>query len=348
MDIITQGLLGAITGQAVSRKGMGPRAAFWGAVGGIIPDLDTVIGHFGDAMSGLIYHRGFTHSLWFAFVCAPLLAWVIGWFSPTYRAKPMFWNLVLILFVALFTHPLLDCCTSYGTQLFAPFDRTRFAINAVAIVDLFYTITLLLGLLMALKLFRSPDHHKGLWVSRLTLVITTAYLGWGYGINQHTLAYVHDNPPFHDHAIMGVHSDATLGQIFLRRIIAQDPQRVCIGYKKAYQSGKIHWRCASKGQDPALKALRDSPKGQIMAWFSRGQYFLWVKEEQGHKKAYMDDIRYLPQYLPGHGLWGIEADVLEDGSLGHIQRREGERSPDIMKRVNELFRYFQVIFQTGK
>ena len=54
-----------------------------------------------------------------------------------------------VFFWSIFTHPLLDCCTTYGTQLFQPFSDYRVGFNNVAVADLFYTLPFLLCLIGA-------------------------------------------------------------------------------------------------------------------------------------------------------------------------------------------------------
>jgi inner membrane protein len=53
--------------------------------------------------------------------------------------RDWFW----LFWISIFTHPILDSFTAYGTQLFAPFSDYRVALNNISIVDPFYTIPLL-------------------------------------------------------------------------------------------------------------------------------------------------------------------------------------------------------------
>ena len=47
------------------------------------------------------------------------------------------------------THAPLDCCTSYGTQLYWPFSSYRVAWHNVAVVDPVFSLALLIGLVLA-------------------------------------------------------------------------------------------------------------------------------------------------------------------------------------------------------
>src|SRR5690606_37390634 len=112
MDSLTQMVLGAAVGETVLGRKVGNKAMLYGAIAGTIPDLDTLAAHFVDTVSALEIHRGFTHSLFFSLVFAPLFGGLIAKIergSPASRGdwtRLMFWGLV--------THPLLDAFTTWG------------------------------------------------------------------------------------------------------------------------------------------------------------------------------------------------------------------------------------------
>ena len=76
MDSLTQIVLGAAVGEAVLGKKIGNRAMLWGAVAGTIPDLDVFIRYFTDPITSSEMHRGFSHSLIFAILMAPIMGWI--------------------------------------------------------------------------------------------------------------------------------------------------------------------------------------------------------------------------------------------------------------------------------
>ncbi len=86
----------------------------------VVPDFDA----FSPAGYGNIWgHRGFTHSLTFAFVIALAAAGL------TYRPLAVrFWPLAGIYFVATASHGVLDACTrgGFGIPFFWPFSDARF------------------------------------------------------------------------------------------------------------------------------------------------------------------------------------------------------------------------------
>ncbi|MCB0293431.1 MAG: metal-dependent hydrolase, partial [Calditrichaeota bacterium] len=72
MDTITQIALGAAVGEAVLGRKVGNKALLWGAVGGTIPDLDVLARPLLSGVENLGFHRGFSHSILFAVMIAPL------------------------------------------------------------------------------------------------------------------------------------------------------------------------------------------------------------------------------------------------------------------------------------
>lgn len=83
-----------------------------------------------------------------------------------------------LFFWAILTHPLLDACTTYGTQLFEPFSSFRVAWNIVSVADPLYTGPFLLCLIIA-SFFRRGSRLRarfnwaGIIISSLYLLFCT-------------------------------------------------------------------------------------------------------------------------------------------------------------------------------
>ena len=69
---------------------------------------------------------------------------------------------VLLFFWGFLTHTLLDCCTTYGTQLFAPFSNMRVAWGTIAVADPLWTFPFLACLLVAAR-FAREDRRRQFW-----------------------------------------------------------------------------------------------------------------------------------------------------------------------------------------
>lgn len=173
MDIVTQTLLGAAVGEVVLGKKAGNKAILWGAIGGIFPDLDVLIMPFFSNVDALFVHRGFSHSLVFAFLLAPVLGWLAYLIHRKKMGIPKF-DWMKLIFWAAFTHPFLDYLTTYGTGAFLPFWNYRVEFSTVGIVDLFYTLPIILVLIIVMFINRASLIRRKLIVG--VVLLTSAYL----------------------------------------------------------------------------------------------------------------------------------------------------------------------------
>lgn len=171
MDSLSQLVLGAACGIAVmGRRTAVWKAALWGGIAGTLPDLDALL-DFGDAVRNMTYHRADSHGLLYLTLFAPLLA---GLVSKLQGEQALFKRWCVALWLALFTHPLLDAFTIYGTQLLQPFSEHPYGVGSMFIVDPLYTLPLLLGVVFALSL----KQYAGLKWNALALGFSCVYLAW--------------------------------------------------------------------------------------------------------------------------------------------------------------------------
>ncbi|WP_339714449.1 metal-dependent hydrolase [uncultured Kriegella sp.] len=171
MDSLTQIVLGAAVGEAVLGKKVGNKAMLYGAIAGTIPDLDVLSRYFTDTVTAIEWHRGFSHSIFFAILFAPLFGWLISKLERKQDATWKDWS--WLMFWGLFTHPLLDAFTTWGTQLFWPFDL-RLAFQSIFVIDPLYTLPFLTLLIMSMvKKRTNPKRER---YNRLGLSISTGYL----------------------------------------------------------------------------------------------------------------------------------------------------------------------------
>ena len=171
MDSLTQIVLGAAVGEAVLGNKVGNKAPLFGAIAGTIPDLDVLARFFVDTVTATEWHRGFSHSILFSVLFAPLFGWLV-W--KLFRKKEATWReWSWLFFWGLFTHPILDAFTTWGTQLFWPF-KTRLAFQNIFVIDPLYTLPFLVFLLLAIRHKRgSPKRRK--W-NKLGLIVSSGYL----------------------------------------------------------------------------------------------------------------------------------------------------------------------------
>lgn len=114
----------AVAGGSLARV-LGPQGrklVLLAAISAMVPDADA-LGYFaGVPYASMFGHRGFTHSFFFAALWALLLVLVL------FRHAPRRGWILVALFLATASHPLLDMLTNggLGVALFAPFSATRY------------------------------------------------------------------------------------------------------------------------------------------------------------------------------------------------------------------------------
>ena len=172
MDSLSQLVLGASVGYAVVGKKIGNKAVIWGGIMGTIPDLDVFLRPFITDVEELIYHRSFSHSLVFFVFSSPLFGWLLTKIFP--RSKASFADWTILTFLCFFTHAILDCFTTWGTQLLWPLPY-RIAWQSIFVVDPIYTLPLLI--LIIIYMFYK-NHKKRRRLNNVALIVSTLYLAF--------------------------------------------------------------------------------------------------------------------------------------------------------------------------
>ena len=316
MDTVTQMLLGAAVGQAGFRRRLGRRAIAAGAVIGLLPDLDVAAGWIGGPFMNWFHHRGVTHSVFFGPVAGPLLGWLAWrWGGRGAPAgpdgsdpdSPRAWIWLAIL--ALMTHPVIDLFTSYGTQLLAPLSRFRFAINAMPIIDPVYSLVLAAALLVGVLARGRPRLAEDVAAGALVAVAGYTLMAWA--INGEVEAAARRELP----AATRVTAYPMLFQPYYRRIVAETPEAVLVGYRSVLVDRPVRWRRFPRNGDPRIEAVAATPEARIFAWFSmENLHWAVVPGPDGGAVVEARDTRY---GTPGAdlGFWGIRAPVDPAGRL---------------------------------
>lgn len=125
-SFLTHAFTALIFGRLFSFQNLPVRLWVLGMLCSIIPDLDVITFGFGISYGDFWGHRGFSHSLLFAFILA---LWVTFIFFNAVKAFSTTWFALLsYFFVCTASHGLLDALTNggLGVAFFSPFDNTRY------------------------------------------------------------------------------------------------------------------------------------------------------------------------------------------------------------------------------
>ena len=281
MDSVTQIALGAAIGETILGKRVGARAPLWGAICGTLPDLDVLV-DLGDSISNFTYHRSFSHSLLVLTALTPLVAWLIGRIHPQHQDQKLGW--MLLVFLALITHSMLDSLTIYGTQLLWPLSDIPFAVGSIFIIDPIYTIPLAMGVLVAIGLRHS---ERGLLFNRLGLVLSTAYLIWGIGAKLSIESETREILKAQQVASNQVAAIPTPFNSLLWRVLVMQEDQYLVGYRSIFDRIE-HIKLESRQSNlDLLKGMETHWPVMRLKWFTKGFYSVTLEEGN----IIMDDLR---------------------------------------------------------
>jgi inner membrane protein len=280
MDSLSQLVLGASIGVAVmGRRTAVWKAALWGGICGTIPDLDALV-DFGDAVRNMTYHRAESHGLFYLTLLAPLMAWLA---SKVHGEAALFKRWCSALWLALFTHPLLDTFTIYGTQLLQPFSEHPFGIGSMFIIDPLYTLPLLLGLIVAL----SMRQFAGLRWNALALGFSCVYLAWSVIAQAQVERIVRTQLVAQGQGSAKFFATPTALNTIAWRIVVMDGNGYSEGFYSFFDQDRQIVFDQFPNQPTLINELQGNWAAQRMAWFTHGFYSL--REVKG--QAILTDLR---------------------------------------------------------
>ena len=328
MDSLTQIVLGAAVGEAVLGRKVGNKAVLWGAIAGTIPDLDVVFSLFYDKVTANELHRGFSHSIVFCLLVAPILG---GLVFRLYKKKwASFKGWTLLFFLSLVTHPLLDAHTTWGTQLLWPLP-VKLSYKNIFVIDPLYTLPFLVFLVAAMCYKRESSKRKrlnliGLCVSSSYMVLTLFAKAYTYTIFKNSL----DNQHI---AYTEIQTKPTPLNAVLWTANVATENSYLIGYYSFFDSSKHVDFAEFPKNRHLLGAWKNAPVVKRLQQMSQGWYTISQKEGI----LYFNDLRF--------GLMGVSLsddrfvfsyELFEEG--GKLQAKEREKRPaDIKPLLQNLW-----------
>lgn len=291
MDSLTQAILGAAVGEAALGRKTGRKAALLGAIIATVPDLDVLLVPFFNEFQKISLHRGYSHSIVFCIGGAFMLAYILSRIKWTRELS--FGSLWFLSFLALFTHVLLDACTTYGTQLFLPFADWRVSFDSISIIDPFYTIPLLAGVLTSVFYFKNTARNRGI-PNAIGLTISSLYLLFTLANKQHIEQVFHDQLEGRNISYTQLLTvPVKIGNVIWYGV-AKDKTQLYIGRYSELEKNKIDFH-AFPINDQLLDGLDKRLKNR-MIWFAKG--FYTVAEKDGKIRVYnmQCDMQGVRQY----------------------------------------------------
>lgn len=194
----------------------------------------------------------------------------------------------ILFFWAIFTHPILDSFTAFGTQLFYPFSDYRVAFNNISVVDPIYTFPFIICLVIA-GLKSKENRHRRLWtwtgiaISSLYMLFTFYHKSQVNAIFEKTLA----EKEIQYERYM---TSPTILNNILWQAIAEGDTMYYHGLYSFFDEREMMQPFTSLHKNHQLLAGHENDRAvKILDWFSNGYYNV-VERENGELQ--LNDLRY--------------------------------------------------------
>lgn len=228
-------------------------------------------------------HRGFTHSLLFAFVITILGALTA---HVVYKRYVPIYNWLLLFGINIFGHIFIDAFNNYGTAWFEPFSHYRVSFNVIYVADPFFSFVPFIASLFVFLSHRKHDKRKW-W----------AFLGTGYAIVYLSYALVNKSIVVHDVQASLKKQPVPVEQymvtpaplnVWLWYVVAENDSGALVGYRSVFDKKRdISFQYFPRNER-LLQSVADREDLQYLKRFSQGFYTV----EQWGDTTVFNDLRF--------------------------------------------------------
>jgi inner membrane protein len=289
MDPITHTMLGV----TLAQTGLKQRTALATStlvVGANLPDLD-MLAYFWGGETALGFRRGLTHGILALLILPLLLTGLMLFWDRAVRkrrggkAPAVARQLLLLSYLAVATHPLLDFLNPYGMRLLAPFSYRWFYGDTLFIIDPWVWLLLVAGLWLA---------RQGPGAARAALAISATYVILMAGSNLVARAFVKRS----------LQAEGIVAEQVMTAPLAVTPfeRWVVVADSSGYQVGMLNWFSRpplqlaplpydrEPPQEVAELVVRERRAGRFLSW-ARFPYFV-VDAVGSGSRLHIGDARY--------------------------------------------------------
>lgn len=256
-------------------KKIGNKAQLIGAIAGTLPDLDILLNpFFTDEIIQLQIHRSYSHSMFVLLLLAFPFAWIT---HVVFKRKIAYKEWYLLWSLALVTHTLLDCCTTYGTQFLLPFTNYLIGFNNIAVLDPFWTLPFMF--ILGICLFMRKENPRRIKFAIASIAYASLYMGYTL-VNKYNVHEKFETSLDQQHITHeSLYTSPSMFNNWLWAGIAVTNDTIYLAEYSTLQSeAEVPWVAYERN----LSVLKNHPAQyeiKILKWFSQDKYF--VREVNG-------------------------------------------------------------------
>jgi inner membrane protein len=333
VDLITQAALGAAMGELMLGKRLGNRALAWGALLGVLPDVDVVLSLPFDTAHQLAFRRGPTHSLWMIGLASYGLAL---WLAKRWvKEKITKLQAGAFVFAILAAHVLTECFTAEGASVLWPFSSSRVSFNHLFHTDFILSAPLwIMVIWLALlpntieKKSRSKKPAPPSKRNRVRLWgfgISATYLALSIGMKFIASAGFDADLKRRNITLLRRMEAPTPYNIFLWRAVVDRGDEFWVGYRSVFELHETPVRWTVYPQEkPALTGVSETREIKTLTRMTGGW---WIARPHA-KGVWLGDLR--------HGesrTWGDKKGMV-DSRLAHSWVLDTEKKSDRLRFID--------------
>ena len=316
MDSFTHIVLGAAAGEAVLGKKVGNKALAWGAFAGSIPDFDVAVTSFFEPVQSLFVHRGFSHSIVFALLIAPLLGWVL---SKIHR-DATFRQWTGLALASILIHSTIDCFNTYGTALLEPFSNARLAFDSIGIIDFFLLIPLIV--IIVLILFRAQHESIRRKLANAGLIFTLTFVILSVVNKLYIESKIKQELTNQGIEFSRLKTSPLPISNFLWLALAEDSAGYHYGYVSNFDKKSVEFSYIPRNRSHIAKIV-NNPKIKELIRFTDGFY---SAERKPNGSLWIYDLRFGSMAFDDEKNWYVFSFKIEEGENIAVSRSHPNRS----------------------
>ncbi len=262
MDSVSHIVIGAAIGETFLGKKIGRWGMLLGAIAKSLPDFDLFYTGLSDPRAYMCEHRAHTHSLFIEAIYAIPIAWLL---VKIFKQKVSFKWMLLFMLTCLWGHSLLDWCTSFGTQLLLPFTNENYSLNTLSIVDLLFTIPMLIMVLIAV--FHKKNEVRRNKFAKATLIYCSVYLGFTFVNKARAEGIVNESISKNNIPATAHITNPTMLNNILWYSVGSNDSTIFIGeFSLLYSKNPIKWHSYPRNQY-LMRQCKSQKDVAILKWF---------------------------------------------------------------------------------